>query len=159
MVLPGERAWSTPWWLAILAVAMILVAVALAVAGALRLGTGLTASPLPSPAAQLRTTGPYACVRHPIYAALLFGGAGLVILGGRPARVAVWLALLALLWAKTVLEERKLSERFADYRAYAANARCVAWETLMHTLQQRVPEARPGEWWADMELVFDLEQA
>lgn len=120
VVLPGERAWSTPWWLAILAVAMILVAVALAVAGALRLGTGLTASPLPSPAAQLRTTGPYACVRHPIYAALLFGGAGLVILGGRPARVAVWLALLALLWAKTVLEERKLSERFADYRAYAA---------------------------------------
>lgn len=68
----------------------------------------------------MRTTGAYAGVRHPIYAALLLGGAGLVILGGRPARMAVWLALLALLWAKTVVEERKLSERFPDYRAYAA---------------------------------------
>jgi protein-S-isoprenylcysteine O-methyltransferase Ste14 len=120
VALPGERAWSTPRWLATLAVVVIVVALALAVAGALRLGAGLTASPLPSPAAQLRTTGAYACVRHPIYAALLLGGAGLVILGGRPARVAVWLGLLALLWAKTVLEERKLVERFPDYRAYAA---------------------------------------
>lgn len=120
VALPGERVWSTPWWLTVLAVVLILVALVLAVAGALRLGAGLTASPLPSPAARLRTSGAYACVRHPIYAALLLGGAGLVLLGGRPARVVVWLGLLALLWAKTVLEERKLSERFTDYRAYAA---------------------------------------
>lgn len=46
-----------------------------------------------------------------------------------------------------------------DYQAYAANARCAAWDTLMRGFQQRVPEARPGEWWADMELVFDLERA
>ena len=120
VVLPGRRAWSTSWWLAVLAVALILVALPLGVTGALRLGAGLTASPLPSPAAQLRTTGAYACVRHPIYAALLLGGAGLVILGGRPTRAAVWLGLVALLWAKTVFEERKLSERFPDYQAYAA---------------------------------------
>ncbi len=120
VALAGERAWPTPWWLATLAVVLILVALPLAVAGALRLGAGLTASPLPSHAARLRTTGAYACVRHPIYAGLLLGGAGLVILGGRPARVVVWLGLLALLWARTVLEERKLSERFTDYRAYAA---------------------------------------
>ena len=43
------------------------------------------------------------------------------------------------------------------YMAYAANARCAAWETLMRALQQRVPEAKPGDWWAPMELVFDLE--
>jgi len=46
-----------------------------------------------------------------------------------------------------------------DYMAYATNARCIAWETLMHTLQRRVPEARPGDWWTPMELVFDLESA
>ena len=46
-----------------------------------------------------------------------------------------------------------------DYMAYAADARCIAWETLMRGLQQRVPEARPGDWWTPMELVFDLEAA
>lgn len=30
------------------------------------------------------------------------------------------------------------------------------WDELMRTLQQRAPEARPGDWWAPMEEVFDL---
>jgi L-rhamnose mutarotase len=46
-----------------------------------------------------------------------------------------------------------------DYMAYATNARCIAWETLMRGLQQRVPEAGPTDWWTPMELVFDLEAA
>lgn len=30
------------------------------------------------------------------------------------------------------------------------------WDTLMRTMQELAPEARPGEWWALMEQVFDL---
>jgi L-rhamnose mutarotase len=30
------------------------------------------------------------------------------------------------------------------------------WENLMATFQEQVPEARPGEFWADMELVFKM---
>lgn len=30
------------------------------------------------------------------------------------------------------------------------------WNRLMATLQERAPEANPDEWWAPMELVFDL---
>jgi L-rhamnose mutarotase len=30
------------------------------------------------------------------------------------------------------------------------------WDNLMRTMQQPVPEAKAGEWWARMELVFDL---
>lgn len=30
------------------------------------------------------------------------------------------------------------------------------WDELMRGMQARVDEARPGEWWASMELVFDL---
>jgi len=33
------------------------------------------------------------------------------------------------------------------------------WDELMRTLQERAPEAEPGEWWAMMELVFDLNRA
>jgi protein-S-isoprenylcysteine O-methyltransferase Ste14 len=118
--LPGDREWSLPFWLAVLAVAMVAVAAVAAVAAALRLGTGMTASPLPSAAAQLQTTGMYTCVRHPIYAALLLGGGGVVLLGGRVTRVWVWLALLALLLVKSWLEEAALRARFAGYDAYAA---------------------------------------
>jgi len=46
-----------------------------------------------------------------------------------------------------------------DYQSYAANAKAAAWDTLMRTFQQRVPEARPGDWWAPMDLIFDLEAA
>lgn len=31
------------------------------------------------------------------------------------------------------------------------------WDVLMRGLQERVPEARDGEWWALMEQVFDLD--
>ena len=121
MLLPGGRGWTTPWWLVVVCAAMITAAAFLALAGALRLGAGLTASPLPSDAARLRTGGVYACVRHPIYTALLLGGAGVVVTAARPARIWVWLALLALLWAKTLLEERALTARFPDYPDYAAH--------------------------------------
>jgi L-rhamnose mutarotase len=30
------------------------------------------------------------------------------------------------------------------------------WDDLMRTMQERVVGARPGEWWAMMQLVFDL---
>jgi len=30
------------------------------------------------------------------------------------------------------------------------------WDALMRSMQERVPEAREGEWWAQMEEVFDL---
>ena len=46
-----------------------------------------------------------------------------------------------------------------DYQSYAANPKAQAWDALMRTFQQRVPEARPGDWWTPMEMVFDLESA
>jgi L-rhamnose mutarotase len=40
---------------------------------------------------------------------------------------------------------------------YLSQPRVQEWEALMHTLQERAPEAGPDEWWAEMELVFDLD--
>jgi protein-S-isoprenylcysteine O-methyltransferase Ste14 len=117
---PGPRVWPAPVWLVVAAVLMIAAGSAVALAGAAGLGAGLTASPLPSAAARLRTTGVYACVRHPIYSGLLLGGAGVVLLGGRPTRIPVWLALLVVLLGKSYFEERKLGARFPGYRDYAA---------------------------------------
>ena len=41
-------------------------------------------------------------------------------------------------------------------RHAASNARVAEWERLMKSLQQPVPGARAGEWWAVMEPVFHL---
>ncbi len=142
LVLPGGRGWATPWWLIAGSTLMITAAGVLALAGALRLGAGLTASPLPTGRAQLRTTGVYAWVRHPIYAALLLGGAGIVLLAARPSRIWVWLALLALLWGKSVLEERALTRRYPDYRAYAAHTPRFLPDPRRHL--RRTPTNRPS---------------
>jgi L-rhamnose mutarotase len=41
--------------------------------------------------------------------------------------------------------------------AYLSSPRVQEWEALMRTLQERAPEGRPDEWWAEMELVFDMD--
>lgn len=43
-----------------------------------------------------------------------------------------------------------------DYQAYADEPRCAAWDALMRGFQRRAPGAKDGEWWAGMELVFEL---
>lgn len=43
-----------------------------------------------------------------------------------------------------------------DYQTYTADAICQKWDTLMKRYQQRVPAAKEGEWWANMQEVFDL---
>jgi L-rhamnose mutarotase len=43
-----------------------------------------------------------------------------------------------------------------DFPKLAEDPRYREWDVLMRTLQQAAPEAKPGEWWARMEEVFDL---
>jgi L-rhamnose mutarotase len=40
----------------------------------------------------------------------------------------------------------------------ASSPRVAQWEQLMTSFQEPVPEAAPGEWWAAMEPVFQLEE-
>ena len=44
-----------------------------------------------------------------------------------------------------------------DFQRYTeASPRAAEWDALMREYQVRVPGAKPGEWWAGMEEVFDL---
>ena len=46
-----------------------------------------------------------------------------------------------------------------DFPSYIEqNPKAAEWDELMRTFQQRVPEAGQEEWWASMELVFDLHE-
>lgn len=44
-----------------------------------------------------------------------------------------------------------------DFQQYTSNAQSKEWDQLMRTFQRKVPEAKPEDWWANMELVYDLE--
>lgn len=44
-----------------------------------------------------------------------------------------------------------------DFAKYLKlDPKCEEWENLMENLQEKVPEAKPGEKWAMMEKVFQL---
>ncbi|HUI25381.1 MAG TPA: L-rhamnose mutarotase [Candidatus Kryptonia bacterium] len=46
-----------------------------------------------------------------------------------------------------------------DFARYMeSDPRIREWQSLMETFQEPVPEAKPGEWWADMDLVYALEE-
>jgi L-rhamnose mutarotase len=44
-----------------------------------------------------------------------------------------------------------------DFPRYMASRRVKEWDDTMRTFQEPVPEAAEGEWWAEMEEVFDLD--
>lgn len=49
-------------------------------------------------------------------------------------------------------------EPLRDFRRVNEDPVSREWNDLMATLQERAPEATPDEWWAPMELVFDMTQ-
>ena len=83
------------------------------------LGRNLTPLPEPKASGELVTTGIYAHVRHPLYAAVIAGGFGWALLWRS------WPALLlagvqaAFLRAKAKNEEERLAARFPGYASYA----------------------------------------
>lgn len=44
-----------------------------------------------------------------------------------------------------------------DFPRYVTTDRVREWDELMKTFQEPVPGAAPGEWWAGMAEVFDLD--
>ena len=115
-----------PDWVRALGIAVTLAGAALAIWAGRTLGSSLTPFPRPRADGELVERGPYAIVRHPIYAAgtLFFLGYGL--LSSIPATVGV--AALAALWHfKAQVEERHLAEQFPAYEDYR---RRVRWRIL-----------------------------
>jgi protein-S-isoprenylcysteine O-methyltransferase Ste14 len=71
-------------------------------------------------ARQLVTKGPYAVVRHPLYAAEMIGITGLMVQFKQPWAVILGAAVFGLQYWRTVFEERVLQAVYPSYQLYRA---------------------------------------
>jgi protein-S-isoprenylcysteine O-methyltransferase Ste14 len=71
-------------------------------------------------ARQLVMKGPYALVRHPLYAAEMIGIAGLMVQFKQPWAVILGGAVFGLQYWRTVFEERVLQDAYPAYQTYRA---------------------------------------
>lgn len=79
--------------------------------------------PEPKPGGRLVTSGIYRWIRHPMYGAVLLALLAATLADPRPWRLAAWLALLGVLVAKLLREERYLRQRYDAYGSYCLRSR------------------------------------
>jgi len=82
-----------------------------------RLGASFSLMP---EARTLVTSGPYAFVRHPLYAAELVGITGLVLQFQQPWALMLGIGVFVFQYWRTIFEESVLSQAYPDYAAYRA---------------------------------------
>jgi L-rhamnose mutarotase len=71
------------------------------------------------------------------------------------ARMLIWMLGRRLFMLIETADDFDPERDFARYEA--GDPRIREWQELMASFQEPVAEARPGQWWADMELVYRLE--
>jgi len=120
VLLPSGDAWPTPTWLEVTGLVIGGLGAVWALVAALRLGERLTPTPVPRDGGQLRTDGPYAHVRHPIYTGVLLIVVGITLRSGSALVLVLGVATVGFFHAKARFEEGLLAERFPEYRSYAA---------------------------------------
>jgi len=116
-------------WIRLLGLPILLAATALTLWARLALGAMWTAAPTVKQEHQLRTSGPYAITRHPIYTGLLGMLLGSGLLAGAGRWILYFPIYFVLLQFKIHTEERLMLAEFPDdYPRY----------------RQRVPQLIPG---------------
>ena len=82
--------------------------------------------PLPKAGGQLVRNGPYAYIRHPMYASILLGALALVLDTPSPLRWAIWGVLLVDLIVKLTYEETLLVAHHPEYAALQQRTKRLA---------------------------------
>lgn len=84
--------------------------------------------PSPKKAGTLVMTGPYRWIRHPMYTAVLLGGASMAVISTSLAGWGVFAFLSLVLLTKANVEERWMCEKYPAYAAYMhASKRLIPW--------------------------------
>ncbi len=90
------------------------------VIAAARLGRSFSILP---EARRLVTSGPYAVIRHPLYLAEMIGILGSILQYRQPWALMLGCGAIAMLYWRTIFEERVLTQAYPEYAAYMARTR------------------------------------
>ncbi|MEO5790261.1 MAG: methyltransferase family protein [Gelidibacter sp.] len=112
-----------PEWLCYSGLVFFVLAVILGIVALLQLNTNLSPFPSPVSSGKLITTGAFGMSRHPIYTAFIFSGFGYAIYTLSLYKFLITLLLFVLFYFKSVYEEKLLSEKFPEYKAYKKRTR------------------------------------
>ncbi len=125
----GGRAWVTLPILDTAAVALLTGSAGMAIwTLAVNRPGNFNIRPTPRSGGTLVTGGPYRWIRHPMYTSVLLGAAGAAVMSHQVLDVLLWFALLVVLGAKALIEERALTLRFPGYQDYKTQTtRFVPW--------------------------------
>lgn len=114
--------------LRIVSQALIGIGALLTLGGVVALGRWLTPFPQPLPESQLRTSGAYAFVRHPLYTGILIMALGWSLMSHSLAGLVFDAALFVFFDRKAAREEIWLTEKFPDYKAYSSRVKkLIPW--------------------------------
>ena len=119
-LLPLGHAWPAPGWLRAVGRVLEIAGLLMLVVGVMNLGRSATPLPTPVQGGQLRSTGLYRYVRHPIYTGVMALALGSAIPSRSFAIATAAIVLVAWLTIKARWEERRLEARYPGYAAYAA---------------------------------------
>jgi len=119
---PAAQVWNSPEPVRWAMVALVVIGLSFTWAARLHLGPLWSNTSAPTEAHRIVETGPYAIVRHPVYAGLLLAALATAMERGRIEAVAGAFTLIAAVSLRAKLEEhflrRDLSEAaYAEYRA------------------------------------------
>jgi protein-S-isoprenylcysteine O-methyltransferase Ste14 len=125
-----HRITDNSWWIELPGLALLVTSTAFTIWARVRLGLMWSASPNVLQADhELRTDGPYAITRHPIYTGLFGMLLGSVLLNGLGSSLALLVVGVVVLASRIPIEERLMSKTFPDeYDRY----------------RERVPRLVPG---------------
>lgn len=119
-ILAGYLLGSTTWnEIQFIAVVFLIVSIfIIAWAGFSMRKSKLQIFPEPAEQAKLITNGPYHFVRHPMYSAVLVACLGLLIQHFSWVRLGTFIFLFLVLNSKLLWEEKMLTAKFENYKAY-----------------------------------------
>ncbi len=120
VLIPSADHYPTPDWLGATADVVFWIGVGLAVIAGAYLGRSLTATPVPTAAATLKTAGPYRWVRHPIYTGVVLIVVAMAVRSGNVVGLLLGVATIVFFHWKAAWEEQRLRDRFEAYADYAA---------------------------------------
>lgn len=102
----------------LLGLILMVTAVILVTTGFIALSSTLSVMPTPRANGQLKTTGIFGLIRHPIYTGLFCVALGLICIDGWATALLPSVLLFILLNIKARFEEKLLLEKYSGYAAY-----------------------------------------